>query len=190
MRFLKVGLIGVSAVLMAAVVLAGELSPSHIAKSDIEGIRNFSRIDGTSGFGGSTVGFGGATEPSAMPLLKRDGFATVINLRLSDETEATVAASRTAARAAGLNYIHLPFDPKAFDASVVDDFLDAVGTEANQPVYVHCNSASRAAGLWMIGRVLVDGWDIDAASTEARVIAEKPDEAIAVATSYIDSQRE
>lgn len=58
----------------------------------------------------------------------------------------------------------------------------AVGSLENQPVYLHCNSAGRVAGLWMIGRVLEDGWTIEQASAEARSIATKPEESIAFAT--------
>ena len=152
------------------------------------GIENFSRIDGSSGFAGATVGFGGATQPSAMPALKQAGFRSVINLRAASESGAEIEASRAAAETAGLKYIHLPFDPTSPGASVVDDFLQAAGDEGNHPVYIHCGSATRAAALWMIGRVRADGWDLDAAAGEARAIAAKPDDAVAAATRYLDSR--
>jgi len=56
-------------------------------------------------------------------------------------------------------------------------------------VYVHCNSATRAAALWMIGRVVEDHWSVDAAANEAEAIARKPDQAIAIATRYLESRR-
>jgi hypothetical protein len=40
----------------------------------------------------------------------------------------------------------------------------------------------------MIGRVIKDGWDIDAARREAELIALKPGEAIAFATWYVTSR--
>ncbi len=152
------------------------------------GIVNFSRIDGKEGFGGATAGFGGATEPSAMATLEQKGFATVINLRLATEPGAKVAESRTAAEAVGLNYIHLPFDPANPGPGLVDDFLAAVSNEAHEPVYIYCHSASRVGALWMIGRVLEDGWSLDEAREEATAIAAKPAEAVAFATAYIASQ--
>lgn len=151
-------------------------------------IRNFSKIDGPSGFAGPLVGFGGATQPTAMPGLKSAGFATVINLRLASEDDIAIEANRAAAEANGLNYVHLPFDTAKPDPAVVEDFLATVRETSNQPVYIHCNSATRAAALWMIGRVLEDGWETDAASAEAEIIADKPPAAIAFATAYIDSQ--
>ena len=74
----------------------------------MKGVDNFSRIEERPGVAGSPVGFGGATQPSAMPWLKGEGFAAVINLRLADEPGAQVEESRVAAEEAGLKYIHLP----------------------------------------------------------------------------------
>jgi uncharacterized protein (TIGR01244 family) len=125
-----------------------------------------------------------------MAWLKSQGFATVINLRLTGEEGADVDSSRAEAQAAGLNYIHFPFNPKVATRDVVIGFLTVVGNPANQPVYIHCGSATRAGALWMIGRVLRDGWEIDAASKEAEAIAAKPEEAIAFATQFIASRQE
>jgi uncharacterized protein (TIGR01244 family) len=174
----------------AVAALSVAAAPPAVRESELPGIENFSRIDGSSGFAGPTAGFGGATQPIAMPALKNAGFATVIALRLAAEEGARIDASREAAEAAGLNYLHLPFDAENPDPAVIDVFLDAVGNPANQPVYIHCNSATRVAALWMIGRVLVDKWDIDAAAGEAELIAAKPGQAIAFATRYIASRRE
>jgi uncharacterized protein (TIGR01244 family) len=152
-----------------------------VRKSEVPGIANFSRID-------DTAAFGGATEPSAMATLKKDGFSAVINLRLASEPNADVDASRAAAEAAGLTYVHLPFDADSPNPQFVPSFLAAVGNEANQPAYIHCGSATRAAALWMIKRVLQDGWEMDDARQEGEAIALKPDKAVALATQYISSQ--
>jgi uncharacterized protein (TIGR01244 family) len=112
----------------------------------------------------------------------------VINLRLATEDSADIDGSRAAAEAAGLNFIHLPFDAKNPDPGVVGTFLATAGDGGNQPVYIHCHSATRAAALFMIGRVLEDGWQIDVASEEVEAIAKKPSAAIAFATRYLASQ--
>ena len=153
-------------------------------------IRQYSRIDGPSGLAGSMVGFGGATPPSAMSWLRGEGFTTVLNLRGATEEGVDLEGCRAAAGAAGLNYVHLPFDPRDGDTQVVDDFLAAIGDGANQPVYIHCASATRVAALWMIGRVLRDGWELDAAREEAAGIAAKPADADAFATHYLASRQE
>ena len=155
---------------------------AHVQNVEVPGISNFSRT-------GMEAGFGGATQPSAMGWLKDDGFVSVINLRLASEEGVELDASRAAAGAVGLNYIHLPLDTDNVDPQIIDDFLAAVRNELNQPVYVHCGSGTRAAALWMIKRVTVDSWDIDEASQEARAIAEKPDAAVAFATAYISTHQ-
>ena len=53
---------------------------------------------------------------------------------------------------------------------MVEKFIAEVTTPANQPVFVHCASANRASALWMIKRMLVDGWDAERAGTEAAAL--------------------
>lgn len=176
-----------------AMVYAPQVLPNgeatlEIEKIEVSGIENFSQINADAGYGGSRVGFGGATQPGALALLKEKGFVTVINLRLADEDSVDLQGSVKAASTAGLNYINLPFDKSKPDTVPVDSFLAAVGNVENHPVYIHCSSATRAAALWMIGRVLIDDWDVAAASAEARQIALKPDKSIAFATWYLQSR--
>jgi uncharacterized protein (TIGR01244 family) len=175
-------------VVLAAAAIACAAGSGEVTKIDATGIGNFSRIDGTTGIAGTTAGFGGATEPSAMAGLKEYGFASVINLRLATEDGADVDASRAAAEAVGLKYIHMPFNTAAPDPHFVENFAAALGDTTNQPAYIHCGSATRAAALWMISRVLEDGWNIADAQKEAEAIAAKPADAVAFATKYLASQ--
>ena len=187
MKFRNLVFVATLAMLFVPHVMSGGPSITQVEKVEVPGIDNFSKIEKTSGFAVNTIGFGGATQAVAMDSLKRQGFVTVINLRLDDEENIDLHGNSEAAKAAGLNYFHLPFDTSAPAKEVVDNFLKTVGNEVNQPVYVHCGSATRASALWMIGRVLVDGWELSAASAEVQKIARKPDDAIAFATAYIDS---
>jgi uncharacterized protein (TIGR01244 family) len=148
-------------------------------------IEHFSRIDDPAGFAGSQVGFGGATPDSEMAWLKEQGFATVVNLRLAGEEGVDVECSRAAAEAAGLKYIHLPFSGRELDRQLIDDFLSIAGDSANQPVYIHCRSATRVAALWVIGRVLKDGRPFEETRAEANAIAYKPGDALAYASAYL-----
>lgn len=169
-------------VIAAAIALAGAPATAQVKKADVPGIINFSTVD-------ATAGFGGATQPAAMAVLRKDGFESVINLRLAAEQGADIDASRAAARAAGLKYIHLPFDAANPDPHLVDNFLAAVEDKANQPVYIHCKSANRVATLWMIKRVLKDGWGIDKASEEATAIGLTNASLNAFAVDYITSHK-
>jgi uncharacterized protein (TIGR01244 family) len=149
-------LIGVAAgaALLSAVVSA------QVTKENVPGITNFSRVE-------TTIACAGATTPGAVADVKRLGYNSIINLRQASEAGADLDAEAAAAKTAGLNYIHLPLNTAAPDPAIVGQFLTAVTAPANQPVFVHCASANRAAALWMIKRMMVDGWDADRASTEA-----------------------
>lgn len=163
------------AVFTTMVVVAAS---AQVQKVDVPGIRNFSRVD-------ATIGCGGATDATAFPILKKDGFVSVINLRLASEPGANVEAATTAARQAGLKYIHLPFDAAAPDEKIIESFLAAVADKGNQPVYIHCGSANRVGAVWMIKRVLQDGWALDRARTEAQAIGLTSAQLDAFATKYI-----
>jgi uncharacterized protein (TIGR01244 family) len=141
----------------------GVPASAQVQKKEMAGIRNYSRVD-------ATVGCGGAVDPAAMASLRKEGFVAVINFRLPTEEGANVDAGRSAAQAAGLKYIHLPFNVMSPDPKVVDSFLAAVADRSNQPVFIHCGSASRVGGMWMIKRVLQDKWMLDRAMAEAKAI--------------------
>jgi uncharacterized protein (TIGR01244 family) len=151
---------------------------AQVTKSEMAGIRNYSRVD-------ATVGCGGAVDPAAMAALRKEGYVSVINLRQATEAGADIEAGRAAAQAAGLKYLHMPFNVAAPDSKVVDGFLAAVADKSNQPVFIHCGSANRVGGMWMIKRVLQDGWAIDRARTEAEAIGLSSAPLVAFATEYI-----
>ena len=117
-----------------------------------------------------TIACAGATDSSAIPEIAKAGYKSIVNLRLASETGANIEEGRAAATKAGVNYIHLPFEVAKPDEAVVDKFIAAVSDTANQPVFVHCGSANRVAGMWMIKRVVADGWDTAKAESEARSI--------------------
>ena len=155
---------------------------AQVKKQEIAGIRNYSRVD-------ATVGCGGATDPAAMSVLKKEGYVSVINLRLANEEGANVDAGRAAAQAAGLKYIHPPFNAAMPDSKVIDNFLATVADKSNQPVYIHCGSANRVGGVWMIKRVLQDKWTLDRALTEAQAIGLNNAALQTFATDYIKSHQ-
>jgi uncharacterized protein (TIGR01244 family) len=172
----------VALVVVALVGCAVLSTAAQVKKSEMAGIRNFSRVD-------ATVGCGGAVDPAAMAGLRKEGFVSVINLRLANEPGADVDAGRAAAQAAGLKYIHLPFNAASPDPKVVESFLAAVADKANQPVFIHCGSANRVGGVWMIKRALQDGWAIDKARTEAEAIGLNNPQLVAFATDYINTHK-
>jgi uncharacterized protein (TIGR01244 family) len=132
-------------------------------KEQRAGITNFSRVD-------AVVACGGATETSALAGLKQEGFASVVNMRLPTEQGANIDANKAEAQKVGLKYFHLPLSGASPDSKVVDQFLTVVSDKANQPVYIHCGSANRVGAVWLVKRVVQDGWPVDKATTEAKAI--------------------
>jgi uncharacterized protein (TIGR01244 family) len=146
------------------------------------GIVNFTQVD-------AVVACGGATETSALDGLRKDGFRTVINLRMPTEQGANIEQNTAYAKEIGLNYISLPFNGAAPEAKAVDTFLGAIANKANQPVFVHCGSASRVGGMWFIKRVLQDGWEMDKAMEEAKLIGLNNPVLEKFAVEYINSHK-
>jgi len=134
-----------------------------VTKESVPGIVNFAHVE-------TTVACAGATTPAALAEVKRMGYASVVNLRQASEAGADIDAEAAAAKTAGLNYVHLPFNAAAPDPMLIDNFLKAVTDPRNQPAFIHCASANRAAALWFIKRVEVDRWDVERASVEAAAL--------------------
>jgi uncharacterized protein (TIGR01244 family) len=146
---------------LAAVVVT--LHAQGVTKETLPGVTNFARLD-------TTIACAGATAPSAVAGLKKMGYASIIDLRMATETDADIDGETTAAKAAGINFIHLPFNAASPDLAIVDGFLKAVTAPVNQPAFVHCASGNRAAAMWMIKRMQVDKWDADRAGAEAAAL--------------------
>ena len=132
-------------------------------KQTLPGAKNVTRVD-------ATVACGGATSAEAFPELKKLGFTSIVNLRRESEPGADVPGAKAAAASAGLKYIHIPVDSANPSADDAEAFLKAVTNKANQPVYIHCASANRVGAMWLIKRVVIDGWEIDRATAEAEAI--------------------
>ena len=152
-----VGLI--SSVWLAARPLPGQ----EVTKETVEGITNFSRVE-------STVACTGAIKTTAIPEIKKFGFASIINLRQASEAGANLEEEAAAAKAAGVRYYSIPFNSASPDPAVADKFLDAITTKGSEPAFIHCAGGGRAATMWFIRRLVVDHWDVDRATTEATAL--------------------
>jgi uncharacterized protein (TIGR01244 family) len=146
-----------------SLVAATAAAQTPVTKASVPGIVNFSKVE-------TTVACAGATTPAALVEVKKMGYNSVINLRMPSEAGAEIEAEAAAAKTAGINYIHLPFNAQAPDPALVDNFLKAITDTANQPAFIHCASANRAAALWMVKRIVVDKWDVDKATEEATAL--------------------
>ena len=129
------------------------IAQTQVTKETVPGITNLARVE-------TTVACAGAVTPSAVAEIKKMGFTVIYNLRLASEPGADIEAEAAAAKAAGINFIHLPFNNASPDPAVVDQFLKSIAEKGNQPAFIHCASGNRASAMWMIKRVLLDKWDL------------------------------
>jgi protein tyrosine phosphatase (PTP) superfamily phosphohydrolase (DUF442 family) len=164
-------------------LLATSLWAQAPRKETVEGIRNFTVVD-------PTIGCAGATEARVMPELARRGYRAVLNLRLATEAGAAIEESRRAAEAAGLTYIHLPFDGQKPDPVVADAFIRAVSDPGHQPVFIHCVSANRVSALLLAKRLVVDGWTEVRALEEAKIVGPPSPALQKFALSYAAARRQ
>jgi uncharacterized protein (TIGR01244 family) len=147
--------------LMATIVAMGvSMAAAQVKKSTVPGISNFAQVE-------TTVACAGAVTPASVAGIKKMGFASIINLRLPNEPGADIDAEAAAAKAAGINFVHLPFNGAMPDPAVADRFMKTITEPGTQPAFIHCASGNRAAAMWMIKRILIDKWDNDRASEEA-----------------------
>ena len=136
---------------------------AQVTKQERPGIVNFSKVD-------AVVACGGATDTAALAALKADGFKAIINLRTAGEQGANLEQNAARAKELGLRYISIPFSPQQPDPKAVDTFLAEIANKTNQPAFVHCGSASRVGSFWLVKRVMQDGWTIEKATEEAKLI--------------------
>lgn len=162
-------------------LLAAVVGIQEVTREPLEGARNFARL-------GTTVACAGATSAEAFPAIKKAGFVSVINLRLASEPGADVEKEEAAAKALGLRYFHVPFDGKP-DPAAADRFLDAITTPGAEPAFIHCAGGNRAASMWLIKRLVVDGWDEDRAIKEAMALGQTSETLRQFALEYAASRR-
>lgn len=155
---------------------------AQVTKQERAGIVNFSRVD-------AVVACGGATETSALEGLAKDGFKAVINLRQPTENNANIEQNAAKAKELGLKYINIPFNAQQPDPKVIDSFLAVIADKGNQPAYVHCGSASRVGSVWLVKRVLQDGWTVEKATEEAKAIGLRGEPLEKFALDYIAAHK-
>jgi uncharacterized protein (TIGR01244 family) len=164
------------------VVTAGQATAQDVNKDQVAGIRNLARLE-------STVACAGAITPDAVPEIKKMGFASIFNLRLPTENGADVEKEEAAAKAAGLRYVHVPFDGSKPDPRAAGQFLDAITSPGAEPAFIHCGGGNRAATMWLIKRLAVDHWDVDRATKEAAALGQTSAELRKFAIDYAQANK-
>ena len=93
---------------LVVVSLAATTTTAQVTKQAVDGITNFAQVE-------TTVACAGATSPQALTRVRQLGFKSIINLRTAEEAGADLEGEAAAAKAAGLSYVHLPFNVQAPD---------------------------------------------------------------------------
>ena len=88
--------------------------------------------------------------PDDMAAIKAEGYQTVINNRPDFEggsDQPTSESMHSAAEAAGLHYIALPFSPSQVTQALVEEFAQRVG-EAPKPILAFCRTGTRSTNIY------------------------------------------
>jgi len=177
-----------SQILIAAALIssgwfvATPVRAQEVTKEKVEGITNFNRIE-------TTVACSGAIKATAVPEIKKFGFASIINLRQASEDGANLEAEEAAAKAADIRYYSIPFNSSSPDPAAADKFLNAITAKGSDPAFIHCAGGGRAATMWFIKRLVVDHWDVDRAAKEATELGMTSEKLKQFAIDYAQSHK-
>ncbi|UZK70590.1 TIGR01244 family sulfur transferase [Sphingomonas sp. S1-29] len=89
--------------------------------------------------------------PDAVAAAKAAGFGTIINNRPDREEPGQPGSAEleAKAKAAGMDYYHIPVVPGQFGDAQIDAFGDAIAA-CSKPALAFCKSGMRAASLWAL----------------------------------------
>jgi uncharacterized protein (TIGR01244 family) len=107
----------------------------------------------------------GQPQPEDWQRLRERGFSDVINLRSDPER---AAEQSRAAESAGLRYLHLPLPAYLLEAPALEQFQQIMSQPRAGKLLLHCRTATRVALLWMLRRIVFDGWTEEQAVAELR----------------------
>lgn len=90
--------------------------------------------------------------------LGKQGFKSVVNFRTDGEEEQPLSpqAEGEKAKAAGMEYLHIPVSMKSMGPELVDQFREKF-PDLSKPVYAHCKSGKRAGAMVMMHMAVEQG---------------------------------
>ena len=104
------------------------------------------------------ISAGGQPSEEDIAALKASGVRKIINLRRAGEANQPLdpAAEGEVAKRAGLEYAHIPVDPKNLDPSSAEAVAKAI-EDSSGPVYVHCAAGGRAVTHALLAEAKAQG---------------------------------
>lgn len=129
-------------------------------ESNYKELPNFSRVN-------THIYRGGQPKQGGLERLKALGVTTIVNLRDDDEH---ANAEAEEAKTLGLRYFNIPLSNfhRPSDKTV-EEVLQLIQSQQNQPVFLHCKRGSDRTGLIVaIYRMVNEGWNNERAIAEAK----------------------
>ena len=117
----------------------------------------------------------------------RAGYRTVVDLRMPGEPRGFDEPA--AARAAGLEYVNIPFIRTTLGPEQIEEFRRVMNDPRRGPVLVHCVAANRAGGVMIPWLVLDRGYTEHDAVALAMKIGMHSPELLAAVLEYLRDQR-
>lgn len=155
-------------------------APSQGTPKEYAHITNFLRVN-------DQICTGGQPQMADLEKMKAEGIKAIINLRQASEFNADEEAAK--AKEVGLRYVHIPMNGREPKDEYAHEFLKVTDEAENRPAFIHCASANRVGAMWMIRRVLRDGWSLEKAEEEARKIGLTNKVLLSFAKDYISRHK-
>jgi uncharacterized protein (TIGR01244 family) len=112
----------------------------------------------------SRLTLAGQPQPQDWGALAAEGFGVVVNMRSDPER---AAEQQQRAESAGLRYIHLPLPAYELEPEHLATFHQLMAAQEGR-VFLHCRSATRVALMWLLDRIVYDGWTRERAEQALR----------------------
>ncbi len=105
------------------------------------------------------VTVGGQPTVEEIQHIAEEGFKSVVNLRVQDESDDQIPPHEeaTLVRDQDMEYVHIPISTKQILHDQISTFRQAM-TSLNHPIFVHCGSSQRAAALVLMDEGVRRGW--------------------------------
>ncbi len=164
--------------LLLPVSATAQVEVAPVAPASLGGTHNVHRA--------GNLWFSGQFRPEDVATIAKSGVRRVVTLRTDGELEWDPAA---AVRAAGLEFVAVPFRaPASLTDEVFDRVRDLLGDDAGATL-LQCGSANRVGGVWLPWRVLDQGVPLEQALAEAKTIGLRSQGYQDRAVAYIERRR-
>ena len=116
----------------------------------------------------SKVYFAGQPEAADFAEYAKLGVRVVINLRMPAEMEKVAFNEAEAAKAAGLEYVSVPFGSTPATDEDLAKIFSYLAKSGDSKVLVHCASSNRAGFVWSLYRGTAEGVNTEDALAEGK----------------------